>query len=248
MVPHTAHVALHVTQVGNAPLNAIMFAAYGHATRFINDEANGLQSINSVPYGAICVAGAWAGLLQCVVVTPTELVKCKLQVQGATGGAQRMYQGPLDCFRKVCLVGYGTRGRCAWVLQGVTLCMRVRAQMVKTRGVLRGLYTGWWTTIWRDVPSTVRVAHRNPAAVGVLLSLSWQCDSGSHRQPMSLPRRGCNVAPPPAQAVYFGVYEFFKQELTTALQTFATTDTDRASAAWTAMLLAGGLSGVATVR
>lgn len=88
-------------QVGNAPLNAIMFAAYGHATRFINDDTNGMQVISAVPYGAICVAGAWAGLLQCVVVTPTELVKCKLQVQGATSGPTRQYSGPLDCFRKV---------------------------------------------------------------------------------------------------------------------------------------------------
>lgn len=100
-------------QVGNAPLNAIVFGAYGHAMRFL--ETMDTPTIDAIPYGDTCVAGAWAGLLQCVIVTPTELVKCKLQVQ--TPKSVPFYDGPMDCLRQVC--GRLVRCACASVVSAL---------------------------------------------------------------------------------------------------------------------------------
>lgn len=97
--------------IGNAPLNAIAFGAYGNAMREIERHwptpavkletgADGKYTTESLlraqrpHYAHLFVAGFWAGLVQCVVSTPTELLKCKLQVQ--TGG-KALYSGPWHC-------------------------------------------------------------------------------------------------------------------------------------------------------
>lgn len=71
---------------------------------------------------SIYFAGTVAGVLQSVAVCPTELVKCRLQVQD--GHATTQYKGPIDCVRQV----YRLNG-------------------------LRGLFLGWWPTVWREAPS-----------------------------------------------------------------------------------------------
>jgi hypothetical protein len=67
--------------------------------------------------------GSFAGLVQCVVICPTEHIKCRLQTQVLTAG-QQYYKGPIDCVKHI----------------------------ASTHG-LQGIFRGWWVTCLREVPS-----------------------------------------------------------------------------------------------
>ena len=69
------------------------------------------------------ISGAVAGTVACVVVTPVELVKCRLQLQ-ETSIKESKYKGAFDCAR----------------------------QIIKFDGV-RGLYSGLLITVLRDLPA-----------------------------------------------------------------------------------------------
>jgi solute carrier family 25 carnitine/acylcarnitine transporter 20/29 len=88
----------------------------------------------------ISVAGAFAGLLNCVIVTPVELIKTRLQIQheaakllrsplhslpkgAATAAAEPLFHGPLDCVSKI----YAKNG-------------------------LKGLFRGMSATMYREIP------------------------------------------------------------------------------------------------
>lgn len=103
--------------IANAPLNALVFAGYGQAMRFM-ETASPSDGISSTRLG---IAGAWGGLLQCIVATPSELIKCQQQVYIQ-----------------------GTQKLSTW---------KVVRDRVKHTGIMRGLFQGWWATVWRDVPS-----------------------------------------------------------------------------------------------
>jgi len=108
--------------LGNAPLNAVVFGAYGNANRVLDHFFPQTKKLESPSYWRLYSAGCWAGLMQCLVCTPVELVKCKLQNQKE---GKLIYKGTWDCVK----------------------------QMVKANGLRLGLYRGWWSTVWRDVPS-----------------------------------------------------------------------------------------------
>ena len=55
------------------------------------------------------LAGTMAGWTVSFIAAPVELVKNKLQIQYAAHKSQRLYKGPLDCFRKV-FKAHGIRG------------------------------------------------------------------------------------------------------------------------------------------
>lgn len=66
-------------------MNAIMFGAYGNMYRFLGQffDPNGEAHVTGqrdTSLGRIAIAGGWAGFLQCFIMTPSELIKCKLQV------------------------------------------------------------------------------------------------------------------------------------------------------------------------
>lgn len=117
--------------LGNAPINAIVFGAKGHAGRVLDQHfprTEREKALDRPAYWRGAVASTWGGALQCVVVVPTELVKCKMQVQSSSGalalpGGEPHFKGSIHCARYI----------------------------LKTRGV-RGLFLGWWVTFWRDVP------------------------------------------------------------------------------------------------
>ena len=105
--------------------------------RLRNDDSTNLSVKNSV------IAGCCAGAVQCIITTPMELVKIRLQNQSI--GKQyvswtmkkmsanlssmpedkifRDYKGPLETTR----------------------------DLIHKEG-LRGMYKGWWLTIFREVP------------------------------------------------------------------------------------------------
>jgi len=59
-------------------VNALVFGAYEHAKR----QVQAMHPETPLSTGEQCLCGAWAGLVNTAVVTPVELLKCRLQVQG----------------------------------------------------------------------------------------------------------------------------------------------------------------------
>jgi hypothetical protein len=59
-------------------VNAVVFGVYGHAksTLQARHPDRPLSTVET------CTAGAWAGLVNTAVVTPVELLKCRMQVAG----------------------------------------------------------------------------------------------------------------------------------------------------------------------
>jgi hypothetical protein len=81
------------------------------------------QNMSSKTVMNVFMAGSFGGLLQCLVLVPADLVKCKLQVDHA-GGGKPTYAGNIDCIRHI----------------------------VRTEGV-GGLYKGFAVTALREVPA-----------------------------------------------------------------------------------------------
>lgn len=86
---------------GSAWTNAIMFSVYERTLRQI-DAAPHNPSLQSVLF-----AGLIGGFCQTTAVTPTDLIKCRLQVQD--GHASNQYRGPVDCVRHI-YSRHGLRG------------------------------------------------------------------------------------------------------------------------------------------
>lgn len=75
-------------------VNAIVFGAYAQANYFLNSPGSFHQGI---------LAGAYAGLINTIVVTPVELVKCRLQIQSKdlSLGQKIKYKNTWDCIKKI---------------------------------------------------------------------------------------------------------------------------------------------------
>ncbi|KXJ90146.1 mitochondrial carrier domain-containing protein [Microdochium bolleyi] len=112
--------------VGIGACVSIQFGAFGLAKRYLENAnaaaASPLNPLKSkdLSYGQYYAAGAFAGVANSVISGPIEHVRIRLQTQ--PHGAARLYNGPLDCVRKLSSHG----------------------------GVLRGLYRGEAVTILRE--------------------------------------------------------------------------------------------------
>lgn len=106
--------------LGSMAENALLFWAYNHCQRFLLHVNDGVE----LSLFQLSLAGAGAGAVVPFVLTPVELVKCRLQVQNSSGTGFRAYKGPFD----------------------------VIAQTVKSEGVVRGLYRGHLSTLLREIP------------------------------------------------------------------------------------------------
>ncbi|KAI5077536.1 hypothetical protein GOP47_0007360 [Adiantum capillus-veneris] len=106
--------------VGVALESSVLFGAYSQMRSALQGREGGEPELFSI-VPAAAVGGACISMILC----PTELVKCRLQVQVSGGGtssvcAQR-YDGPLDCLRKT----------------------------IKTNGV-KGVFRGGFSTMLRE--------------------------------------------------------------------------------------------------
>jgi Mitochondrial carrier protein len=124
-----------------ALVNAIVFSSYGLGSRLYDsylvdpssssssssstssDESQGSGSSHD-PWQKAMTCGAFAGLVQCVVICPMEHVKCRLQIQHGKGSADNLYKGPFQAASRI----------------------------VKKHGVQR-LFQGWCSTVSREVPA-----------------------------------------------------------------------------------------------
>jgi hypothetical protein len=114
--------------LGSMAENALLFWAYNHAKRallLLGEDSSGDETQKPLTLFQLSLAGAGAGAVVPFVLTPVELVKCRLQVQNSTAaGVFRSYKGPID----------------------------VIVQTIKTEGVVRGLYRGHASTLLREIP------------------------------------------------------------------------------------------------
>ncbi|CAG9335353.1 unnamed protein product [Blepharisma stoltei] len=115
-------------------VNAVIFGAYAQANSFLGNQ-------NSFSNGIL--AGSYAGLVNTIVVTPIELIKCKMQVQSHNQDIGRAikYKNSFECFKHV----------------------------FKTEGI-RGLYVGNVASIYREIPA---YAGQFAAYEGCKTSLKW---------------------------------------------------------------------------
>uniref|UniRef100_A0A7S3LS03 Mitochondrial carrier protein n=1 Tax=Aplanochytrium stocchinoi TaxID=215587 RepID=A0A7S3LS03_9STRA len=81
--------------------NATLFVANGFTKRVLNVQEHPTLK-DPVPMWKYIISGGTAGICVAFVLTPVELIKCRLQVQNAaTGEGAILYKGPLDCLLKI---------------------------------------------------------------------------------------------------------------------------------------------------
>ena len=73
-----------------------------------SSEANS-KIENTLPAFGHGIAGMMAGATVSFIASPVELIKNKLQIQYAAEKSQRLYSGPVDCFRRI-FKAHGVRG------------------------------------------------------------------------------------------------------------------------------------------
>ena len=112
-------------------VNAIVFASYGYA----KEELQSRHPEEELTAGESCLAGAFAGLANTVVVTPIELLKCRLQMQGA------------DSTTSSCTQSTGVRAEYAALRKEFSYVLREEG--------VRGLWRGNSITMCREVCSYI---------------------------------------------------------------------------------------------
>lgn len=99
---------------------SIQFGAFHEARRRLEGLNKKKYADPSLSYGQYYLAGAFAGITNSVLSGPIEHVRIRLQTQ--PHGAGRLYNGPIDCIRK----------------------------LSANDGVMRGLYRGQAVTYFRE--------------------------------------------------------------------------------------------------
>ncbi|KAL1892934.1 carrier protein ymc1 [Ceratocystis pirilliformis] len=95
---------------------SVQFGGFHQARRWFEQRnaaaaGEGLNSTAASPaltYPQYYAAGAFAGIANSVISAPIEHVRIRLQTQ--PHGANRLYAGPWDCVRKLCIQGGGIGG------------------------------------------------------------------------------------------------------------------------------------------
>lgn len=123
--------------LGSMAENAVCFLAYGTIKKQLlvhkeqqqqqkaarnNNENNNTSTSVELSYLDFSIAGAGSGAVVSFIMTPIELIKCRMQVSSQLPSP--LYRGSVDC-----------------------LC-----QTIKQEGLLRGLYKGHMSTMYREVP------------------------------------------------------------------------------------------------
>ncbi|KAI3692021.1 hypothetical protein L6452_31827 [Arctium lappa] len=106
-----------------AVLNAVLFTARGQMEALLRSEPGAPLTVNQQ-----IVAGAGAGAAVSILASPAELIKCRLQAQGASAGAAvtaaPKYSGPMDVVK----------------------------QVLRSEGGVRGIFKGLIPTMTREIP------------------------------------------------------------------------------------------------
>lgn len=144
--------------LGNAPLNAIVFGANGSMSRLLqkhypqpkHEIEQGIPS-----YWRVGLSAMYGGAYSCIVCVPMELIKCRLQVlvdgqalsavqpSLATTSSTHPSPSPTSPLSTPSSISSSAPYNGPWS------CIKYTYRIAG----LAGLYRGWWTTWWRDVPA-----------------------------------------------------------------------------------------------
>jgi len=105
--------------LGSMAENALLFLVYNNLKRQLGE----IPGEKELSLFQLALSGAGAGALVPFVLTPFELVKCRLQVQNSASSGFRTYKGPVDVVIKT----------------------------IKTEGI-QGLYRGNVSMLLREIP------------------------------------------------------------------------------------------------
>eukprot|EP00405_Crypthecodinium_cohnii_P015885 CAMPEP_0206455264 /NCGR_PEP_ID=MMETSP0324_2-20121206/21649_1 /ASSEMBLY_ACC=CAM_ASM_000836 /TAXON_ID=2866 /ORGANISM="Crypthecodinium cohnii, Strain Seligo" /LENGTH=326 /DNA_ID=CAMNT_0053925935 /DNA_START=140 /DNA_END=1120 /DNA_ORIENTATION=+ len=83
--------------------NATLFVSYGWAKKVLNVDEDKATLANPVPVWKYLAGGAASGVTVAFVLTPVELIKCRMQVQSglAATSTGKRYSGSLDCAKQI---------------------------------------------------------------------------------------------------------------------------------------------------
>jgi hypothetical protein len=76
--------------LGSMVENSVLFSSYGLATRFLHPG-----DPETIPFSLKLVAGGFSGMCVATVLTPVELIKCKMQTNN---DVVKRYASSLECF------------------------------------------------------------------------------------------------------------------------------------------------------
>ncbi|KAG5477411.1 hypothetical protein CUR178_05114 [Leishmania enriettii] len=143
--------------IGAAFENAILFASYRSAIEGFQKLTYGhCGPSNEEPYLAVSVAGAAGGLVVSQVLTPAELIKCKMQIQNTLPVQERIYKNSLECAAAT----YRRRGICG--------LFRGHTAMMMREAVGCGFYFLAFQSVIRPFLSDGQMFHEAPAWVHFL--------------------------------------------------------------------------------
>jgi solute carrier family 25 (mitochondrial carnitine/acylcarnitine transporter), member 20/29 len=106
--------------IGSMAENALLFTSYTAFKGVLGYKEGGPD----LPWISLATAGAGAGGIVPLVLTPVELIKCRMQVQNARPGQFKAYNNTMDCIAKT----------------------------IREEGVAKGLYRGNLSTMLREIP------------------------------------------------------------------------------------------------
>jgi hypothetical protein len=96
----TLYRGMSLPLAGTVVETATLFSANGYLKRKLS-EAGQIAKGDNLPMSYVLASGAGTGFVVSFVLTPIELVKCRLQVQSASapgaGNGAYTYRGPIDC-------------------------------------------------------------------------------------------------------------------------------------------------------
>mmetsp|Transcript_75831 Transcript_75831/g.180112 ORF Transcript_75831/g.180112 Transcript_75831/m.180112 type:complete len:291 (+) Transcript_75831:104-976(+) len=128
--------------LANSVLNAIVFSTWQEAQRLLHFEEG-----SEAPLNKVFVAGSIAGVVQCSVATPMELIRSKLQVQQSMS---RKYAGTMDCVRSV------------YKAHGLGGLYRGNVSMMAREGLAFGIYFSMYEATKRALCPTLAKGEEEP--------------------------------------------------------------------------------------
>ncbi|CAI9293627.1 unnamed protein product [Lactuca saligna] len=151
-----------------AALNAVLFTVRGQMEALLRSEPGTPLTVNQQ-----VVAGAGAGVAVAVLATPTELIKCRLQAQGAavTGPGAAVtaaikYSGPMDVAKQVLRSEGGIKALKQYFAGGIDTSSLDRGSLIVAGGLAGGAF---WVSVYPTdvIKSAIQIDdYRNPKYSG----------------------------------------------------------------------------------
>lgn len=159
--------------IGIGACVSVQFGGFHYARRAFEAQNAQKSGSHDLTYGQYYASGAFAGITNTVLSSPIEHIRIRLQTQ--PHGANRLYNGPIDCIRKLA----AHEGVLKGVYRGTAVTLLREAQA----------YGVWFTTfeylmtadaqrngIKRDEVSTLKVAFYGGLAGEALWIASYPFD------------------------------------------------------------------------